>query len=98
MHISVLQTDDIHILKQKYYGWNESWFCLKQIVTSVSGTYDGLMFEKFLINNYLWWSSGSVWVTEDILHDTGFKQCKPRVQDCPWLSPAAPVSADGIVR
>ncbi|XP_026218418.1 protein SCAF11 isoform X2 [Anabas testudineus] len=39
-----------------------------------------------------------VWVTEDIPYDTELQHCKPRVQDCPWLSPAAPVPMDGIIR
>ncbi|XP_039647766.1 protein SCAF11 isoform X4 [Perca fluviatilis] len=39
-----------------------------------------------------------VWVTEDIPYDTGFKQCKPQMQDCPWLSPAAPIPATGTSR
>ncbi|XP_039999310.1 protein SCAF11 isoform X2 [Xiphias gladius] len=39
-----------------------------------------------------------VWVTEDIQYDTGFKQCKPQVQDCPWLSPATPIPANGTTR
>lgn len=39
-----------------------------------------------------------VWLAEDIPYDTGFKQCKPQVQLCPWLSPAAPIPADGTSR
>ncbi|XP_038594496.1 protein SCAF11 isoform X2 [Micropterus salmoides] len=39
-----------------------------------------------------------VWVAEDIPYDTGFKQCKPQAQDCPWLSPAAPIPANGTSR
>ncbi|XP_037616450.1 protein SCAF11 isoform X2 [Sebastes umbrosus] len=39
-----------------------------------------------------------VWVAEDIPYDTGFKHCKPQAQDCPWLSPAAPIPANGSSR
>lgn len=56
-----------------------------------------IMVEYNFLNNYLL-SFCSVWVTEDIPYDHGLKQCKPQVQDSPWLSPAAPVPADGILR
>ncbi|KAK2858758.1 hypothetical protein Q5P01_003378 [Channa striata] len=39
-----------------------------------------------------------VWVTDEIEYDTGFKECKSQVQDCPWLSPAAHILADGTLR
>ncbi|XP_032361612.1 protein SCAF11 isoform X3 [Etheostoma spectabile] len=39
-----------------------------------------------------------VWVAEDMQYDTGFKLCKPQAQDCPWLSPAAPIPATGTSR
>lgn len=38
------------------------------------------------------------WLAEDIPYDTGLKQCKPQVQHCPWLSPAAPIPANGTSR
>ncbi|XP_031721719.1 protein SCAF11 isoform X2 [Anarrhichthys ocellatus] len=39
-----------------------------------------------------------VWVAEDIPYDTGFNHCKPQRQDCPWLSPAAPIPVNGTSR
>ncbi|XP_061524343.1 protein SCAF11 isoform X2 [Phycodurus eques] len=35
-------------------------------------------------------------VPDDILYET--KQCKRQVQDCPWFSPAAPITANGTAR
>lgn len=43
-------------------------------------------------------SAEPVWVAVDALGDTGFKQCKPQTQDCPWLTPASSIPANGIVR
>ncbi|XP_068573058.1 protein SCAF11 [Cebidichthys violaceus] len=39
-----------------------------------------------------------VWVAEDIPYDIAFKHCKPQTQDCPWLSPAAPIPVNGTSR
>lgn len=43
-------------------------------------------------------SADPEWMAEDIPYDTGLKQCKPQVQHCPWLSPAAPIPANGTSR
>lgn len=43
-------------------------------------------------------SADPEWLAEDIPYDTGLKQCKPQVQHCPWLSPAAPIPANGTSR
>lgn len=40
----------------------------------------------------------SVWVAEEIPYDTGFKHCKAQAQDCPWLSPVAPIPVHGTSR
>ncbi|XP_061663288.1 protein SCAF11 isoform X2 [Syngnathoides biaculeatus] len=37
-----------------------------------------------------------VLVPDDILYEK--KQCKPQVQQCPWFSPAAPITANGTAR
>ncbi|TNN55999.1 Protein SCAF11 [Liparis tanakae] len=44
------------------------------------------------------YSGHSVWVTEEMPYDTGFKHCKPQAQDCPWLSPVAPIPVHGTSR
>ncbi|KAM3859240.1 uncharacterized protein scaf11 [Diretmus argenteus] len=42
--------------------------------------------------------AGPVWVAEETPYDAELKQCKPQTQDCPWLSPAAPIPASGTSR